>query len=187
MTDRERRLVRIAGGAVAALVLYAALLLVWRSIGSSTPSRDSLSGLRAQVERKEQVAERLAAVSERLSVRIPTSSGDDQVQAIVKNMEEIAKESNLKLTRFSPKPTGSVRGRDPRRAGAKVDFDLAFSTNHAGLIGLFEAMQKRGLPYEIQSFSVRANHQRPDALEVSLELGFYLLEPMMEAKPRAES
>lgn len=187
MTDREKRLVGIAAAAVGALVLYAAVLMIWRSVGSSTPSRDSLSGIREQVERKEEVAERLAAISERLSVRIPTTSGDDQVQAIVKNMEEIAKESNLKLTRFSPKPAGSVRGRDPRRAGAKVEFDLAFTTNHAGLIGLFEAMEKRGLPYEIESLSVRANHQRPDALEVSLEVGFYLLEPMMEAPARAES
>jgi plasmid stabilization system protein ParE len=180
LSDREVLLIKIC---LITLVVAALLWLVvnpvrvrWSEAGRQrADDRRGFLALKENVEKKKQLDRSISALGEKLGVKVQTGSPNEQRQAFIKEVDEVAKKNNAKIGSFVPSRSLSRRRRTAGTS-ATADYSISLETNQQGLVQFLKGLEGMARPVVFDSIDVKANEKEPDKLKVNLVLHTFIFD-----------
>lgn len=164
LESRERRLLGILGGLVAALLVLAVPMYAWSAVREARDSNDQIRDLVADIYKARMSVGELRAKQEALLARYSKPA-----PALAGFIEDAAKQNNITIADSQDKPEVP----HGKRYTERITVVKLHKVGMLNLVKLLEKIEQSGHPVAISRLNIRPRSGEPDSYEVELGVSAY--------------
>lgn len=164
LEPRERRLLGILGGLVAALLVLAVPMYAWSAVHDARDANDQIRDLVGDIYKARMSVGELRAKQEALLARYSKPA-----PALAGFIEDAAKQNNITVADSQDKPEVP----HGKRYTERITVVKLHKVGMLNLVKLLEKIEQSGHPVAISRLNIRPRSGEPDSYEVELGVSAY--------------